>query len=186
MNFINSCGAVLGVCVVVSLGMSATSITENMRRGATASADKQGAIQSSTELLQEKRDHAKNLADLLKKPETVIMLTKQISGSATKNKLRTMRSIVKPGSKITVGGSTGLTPAAGILVVDEVGTIAMVDEEGLAVNPWNPKAKHLPQMTPDQIKSFRKFQNGDLYSTPPEQLERPKPEANLEQDQQVQ
>ena len=177
MNCVNFWGGVIGLCLAVSGVMSAGGMTEKMRKGAASSAEKQGAIQSATAIRQEKSDQAKLLKDLLAKPETVLVLARQISSSSTKTSLKTRGSIIKPGSKITIGGNTGLTPAEGTLIADEIGTIGVVGENGIVENPYNPLAKHLPMMSPDQIRSFKRFQNGDFFATPPESLEQPTPQV---------
>ena len=88
-----------------------------------------------------------------------------------------MRSVFKPGSRITIGGDIGKTVSAGTYVADNIGAIGIVDEQGAVRNPFNPLANHLPTMTPDQIRAFRNFQQNDLYATPPEALEVPNPET---------
>ena len=177
MNIISLCGAAIGGCLLTSAVMGAGGMTEAMRKGAASSAEKQGAIQSAAAIRQEKSDQAKSLKDLLSKPDTVLILARQISSSSTKTSLKTRGSIIKPGSKITIGGNTGLTPAEGTLIADQIGTIGVVGKDGIVENPYNPLAKHLPMMTPDQIRSFKRFQNADFFATPPENLEQPTPQV---------
>lgn len=183
MNCVNFWGGVIGLCLAVSGVMSAGGMTESMRKGAASSAEKQGAIQSATAIRQEKSDHAKLLKEMLAKPETVLVLARQITASSTKTSLKTRAAIIKPGSKITIGGNTGLTPSEGTLIADQIGTIGVVAKDGIVKNPYNPLAEHLPLMTPDQIRSFKRFQNADLFATAPESLEQPTPQVLDEQPQ---
>jgi hypothetical protein len=177
VNAILLSGCVLGAAVVISVASGLGGATKSLQKSTIEAATKQGAVQSATDLKMEKIDHAKQLASLIQDKSTVILLTKQISASATKGNLRTMRSVIKPGARITVGGDVGKTVSAGSYVTDNAGTIGVVDEQGFVRNPFNPLASHLPMMTPDQIRAFRNFQQNDLYATPPEAIEPPDPET---------
>jgi hypothetical protein len=182
INSMLAAGGMLGLAVVISAVSGIGGATKNLQRSATDSAVKLSATQSASDLKAEKIDHAKQLANLVRDPSTVIFTTRQISAASTKGNLQTMRSVIKPGSRITVGGDIGKTISSGSYVTDNVGTIGIVNEKGVVENPYNPLASHLPTMTPDQIRAFRNFQPNDLYATPPEALETPNPETLVNQN----
>jgi hypothetical protein len=177
VNSILLAGCCLGGAVAISVVSGIGGATKGLQRNATDSAVKMAATQSASDLKAEKADHAKQLTNLIKDTSTVVFTTRQISAASTKGNLQTMRSVIKPGSKITVGGDIGKTVSPGSYVTDNAGTIGIVDEQGMVRNPFNPLANHLPTMTPDQIRAFRNFQPNDLYATPPEALETPNPET---------
>ncbi len=177
MNAILLSGCCLGAAVVISVVSGIGGATKGLQRNANDSAVKMAATQSASDLKAEKLDHAKQLTNLIKDPSTVIVVTKQISAASTKDRLQTMRSVFKPGARITIGGDIGKTVSAGTYVTDNIGAIGIVNGQGQIENPFNPLATHLPMMTPDQIRSFRNFQQNDLYATPPEALEVPSPET---------
>lgn len=177
INSILLAGGGLGLAVVVSLVSGIGGATKGLQRNATDSAVRMAATQSASDLKAEKADHSKQLTNLVKDPSTVIVVTKQISAASTKGKLQTMRSVLKPGSRITIGGDIGKTVSPGTYVTDNIGAIGIVNGQGQIENPFNPLATHLPMMTPDQIRAFRNFQQNDLYATPPEALETPNPET---------
>jgi hypothetical protein len=60
------------------------------------------------------------------------------------------------------------------LVLDGSNQVAIVESDGVIVNPFNKLAKHLPKMNNAQVGSgsqLGQFRDDDLYVTPSEKFE---------------
>jgi hypothetical protein len=169
--FVANCG--LGITLALSCVSAMGGASGFLKDNATKAGTKQMAVQSATDLRAEKLDHSKQLAALASDPKTVILTTRQKSAAAISGNLQTMRSVLKPGAKVTIGGENALAVGEGFLVIDEVGAVAITDADGFARNPFRLDASHLPILTTTQIQAMnlrKQFKSNDLFVTPPEKV----------------
>ena len=175
INFLVLCGTALGLCALISIGFGAQGMVNKISQGAKTAADRESAVSSSREIIDEKKDHAAQLATLMSDRSVVVVATKQISPSTkTAGRLQKMRSIFRPGDIVTVGGASRQYPPIGTLVIDGGNQVAIVEDNGVIVNPFNRLAKHLPKMSSPAVgtaSAAGQFRDDDLYVTPAEKFD---------------
>jgi hypothetical protein len=171
-NAPTAAACVAGICIAVTFVGNFSNMTASSSRNMAKAATTEAAITRAATTLAQQKEHNKRLkSDILDDVGITLFIVAQISPrSAQSGTLqRAEVASMRPGDRVTVGGFNGQVAVENTITVDSSGRVGIVGKDGVVINPFDPLADSLPQMTPAQVKEFNargRFGRGDLFITP--------------------